>query len=259
MEPLTIDRAVALQAEFMNRLAERLADTEEFVDPASGRRFSGSARQDDEYPADFVRELERAQTASGRYGEALRERMPTGARARWEVKPGGLLRFGVEMVVIGAVLQPFRELLSGLTPSGRDANDLAGVARDVDEEGPPMLVAALSPSGWRGEPEPPAVDRDTVLRFEPAEGGGFRRYPDAMDWPPAFVALESEQELMTRVLLLVAKGRVELVLRGLSAKDLSRQAGIPPDIVARGFERAVREGELLRLSHDGDDVVLRRA
>jgi hypothetical protein len=230
LEPLTIDRAVALQAEFMNRLAERLADTEEFVDPASGRRFSGSARQDDEYPADFVRELERAQTASGRYGEALRERMPTGARARWEVKPGGLLRFGVEMVVIGAVLQPFRELLSGLTPSG-----------------------------WRGEPEPPAVDRDTVLRFEPAEGGGFRRYPDAMDWPPAFVALESEQELMTRVLLLVAKGRVELVLRGLSAKDLSRQAGIPPDIVARGFERAVREGELLRLSHDGDDVVLRRA
>ncbi len=267
LELLTIDRAVALQNDFMERVASRLEATSEFQDPVTGRTFSGRACRLEEYPVDFSAEFDRVQRACGVYDEVRRERMGRGARALWEISPKGILRFGTEMIVLGAVLQPFRELLLGLTPRERAFDDLAEMLPDREDDEPTWVLAVLSPSGWRNAPglEPDSgttgagPQSEVVYRFEPAPGGGYRPFPAAGDWPPAFLALESEEELTDRVVQLVSVHRVDLVLRGLTARGISREAGVPVRIVRSAFRRTARDDEFLRVFEVDGDLVLRRA
>jgi len=262
LEPLTIDRAAALQTDFMERVASRLETATEFRDPVTGRTFSGHASQVTEFPFDFSADFERVQRATGVYDEVLLERIGLGARALFEIHPAGILRFGTEMLVLAGVVQPFRELLLGLTPRERDVDDLLGILPERDADGPTRVLAVLSPSGWRGSGSKvagPGTGGDVIYRFEPAPEGGYRPFPCEDAWPPAFLALESEEELVLRVIELAAARRADLVLRGLLARHVSREAGVPVEIVRMAFERAARQDEFLRAVETDGDLVLRRA
>lgn len=262
LETLTIDRAAALQSDFMERVAGRLEAATEFTDPITGRTFAGRAASVAEFPADFSAEVERVQRATGVYDEVRLERIGCGARAMWEIRPAGLLRFGTEMLVLAGVLPPFRELLLGLTPRARDVDDLMGILPDREAGGPTRVLAVLSPSGWRdrGAPAPvTAAGNDVIYRFEPAPECGYRPYPCEDEWPPAFLALESEEELVARVWELAALRRADLILHGLAARAVSREAGVPVAIVRSAFLRAARQDEFLRAVETDGDLVLRRA
>ncbi len=262
LETLTIDRAAALQTDFMERVASRIEAVSEFLDPITGRTFRGHAARVEEFPFDFSSEFERVQRATGVFDEVLLERIGRGARALWEIRPAGILRFGTQMLVLAAVLPPFRELLLGLTPSERDIDDLPGVLPERVAEGSTRVVALLSPSGWRcGGSADAALGAggDVLVRFEPAPGGGYRPFPCDGNWPPAFLALESDEELESRVTELVAVRRADLVLRGLAARQVSREAGVPVAIVQAAFARAAGRDEFLRAVETGGDLVLRRS
>jgi hypothetical protein len=262
LQNLTIDRAAALQTDFMDRVANRLEAASEFREPKSGRTFAGRARLVEEYPTDFAEELARVQRASRVYDEVLLERMCRGARILYEIRPSGLLRFGTAMLVFAAVLQPFRELLLRLTPGPRAFDDLSGLPPEREGGGPPRVLAVLSPSGWRDGPddaEDPGEGADTVIRFEPAPEGGYRRFPVTEEPLPAFLALESEEELLERVRKLAEARRVDLVLRGLAARRISRESGVPVETVREAFRSAAREDEFLRAVEEDGDLLLRRA
>ena len=267
METLTIDRAAALQNDFMERVAARLEAVSEFRDPRTGRSFHGRARQAEGYPADFSSEFERVQRATSVYDEVRLDRIGRGARARFEIRPAGLLRFGTELLVLTAVLQPFREFMLGLSPRERDSDDLSALSFDDVEGGPTLVVAVLSTAGWRRssgrmlevEERELEAGREVIFRFEPAPGGGYRPFPHAVEWPPPFLALESEEELAARVIELSTLRRADLVLRGLSAREVSHEAGVPLEIVRSAFRRVADEDEFLRAVPADGDLVLRRA
>lgn len=238
----------------MVRLAARVEECREFQCPRTGARVAGRAHRDRSLSFDLGCDTDRVLEAEGLFDPGLRDRLPRGARALWEVRRGSLLPGRASLVIYGCVIHPVRELARGLSGAAADAACALDLLPQTGE-GVPAVLAALSTSGWRGM----ASDDAGLFLFEPAPGGGYRRYGLGAGAVPAYLALESEAELKARVVTYADGSRAELVLRGLSARAASLVLGVPVRIVSEVFTSMAVEGEFLRISREEDDIVLRRA
>lgn len=239
----------------MERVSARVEDSEVFPDPSGGGTVRGNARRDEEFGGDFAAEVARRLTEAGSFEPGLRERLPPGARALWEVRSGPVLLRRTRMVVVAAVLHPWRAL-AGRESAGPLAADRA-LAALPEPGGPPVLAAVLSTSGWAGPPEPPAGT--AIYLVEPAPGEGFRIAGGPAERLPACLAPESDAELVARVTRYVAESRAALVLRGLERRETSGALGVPEDLVGEAFSSLAAADEFLRLSEEAGTLVLRRA
>ncbi len=249
-DPLTPDRAAALEAGFVSRIRARVEASTTFALPPGGPAIRGRARRCPEFPPDFEDELRRVLLAEGACAGDLLDRLPRGARLVYAVGGGGFGARAPDLLVVAAVLHPFREWVTGRRPE-----PLAREAALAVLPPGPVAAAVLSTSGW-AEP----ADGDAgPWRFEPAPGGGFRLSCGDRRPVPAFLAPEGDAELEARAVRWAETARATLVLRGLSARHAASELGVPEPIAVRAFQRFARESEFVVLTEEDGDVVLRRS
>jgi len=257
--PLDADRAAALEVDFIERATSRVEEPDRFPDPVSGGTLPGSAKRDEEYRPDLREDMRRALAAEGIHDPGLFERLPPGALRIWDVREGSWLRRKTVLVLSVGVVHPLGELARGSFGSPLPRTAAERFLVPTGEEGTPRAALVLSTSGWRETGDVPGEARDAVYLVEPAPGGGFRPTAGPTAELPACFALESDDELTTRVLDHVGRERAALVLSGIREGDVVERLGVPRALARRALEKAAREGEFLRLVRAGDEYVLRRS
>ena len=244
-----LERAAALENDFMARVAASVSRATVFT---GGPLVHGHARRDDGYPGDFEEEVRRVLSADGLPAGDAAERVPRGARVLYEVRKGLLGRHPALFLAAG-VRHPFRALSLGLPVSPLPAAD-ALAALPPDREAP-LQAVVLSTSGWVGEPPRPVGV--ALWLVSPAPGGGYRL--EAGPGPlPAHFSLETDEELVMRVVGYAWASRAELVLNGLDARRVAETTGAPLKVVEAAFRRMASRDEFLAVHAENGTVVLRR-
>jgi hypothetical protein len=193
------------------------------------------------------------------YDEIIQDRLPRGWRARWEIRTGGILFRRTSLVVEAGVAHPFPELIRGAIPSPLAREEAARLLTPDHDAEVPRVAVILSTSGWRVEDELHAVDGTSLFLVEPVPPDGYKLAAGPGEALPGYLALESREELLARLEAWVEASRVDLVLRGLEVRDAAERTGVPVEVVEEAFRASARRDEFLRLSEEGDTVVLRRA
>jgi hypothetical protein len=258
LERLDPDRAAALEADFRERVNARLEEARSFSD-GSGHAFEGRARRDESLASDLAQDVEELMRSAGVHDELLVDRVPRGWRARWEVRTGGLIFKRTALVVEAGVVHPFSELIRRAPATPCPRAEAARVLTPDHGANVPRVAVVLGSSGWRTDGDVPESESTSVFLVEPAPGGGYKVAAGPAEALPSWLALESPDEMAARVAAWVTASRVDLVLRGLEARLAAKRTGVPVEVVEEAFRDAARKDEFLRLTDEGDTVVLRRA
>lgn len=262
---LTARRAAEIEASF-------LAGAETNLNQVREQRFRGSkwlwASKSQE---DRLREL---LAAHRRYDRELLRSLPqNAARIMTCIEPAWFIWERPVAVAVAACLSPLEYHVQRTLADGSDPDDKSGpppvglaeltayLKQLVGDASIPHLVGICSPSGFTEEAKRSGVDLPnvTLVLVEPREGGGWAtqtvgshaRPSDARLFDPEAVGRKIE-----RIKQEIALRRADLLTGGLSASALAHRLGLPSSLVGRVFENMLTTDRELRVSWQGDDVLL---
>lgn len=137
----------------------------------------------------------------------------------------------------------------------------AYVKQFITESGIPHVVGVCSPSGFTEEAKRSGVDLPnlTLILVEPRDDGGWTTTTASPNARPADARLfdpEAVSRKMERIRQEVENRRAQLLTGGLSASSVAGRLGLPVTLVGRVFESLLTKDRELRVSWQGDDVLL---
>jgi hypothetical protein len=263
-------RAAEIEAAF-------LAGAEANLNQAREQRFRGTkwlwAGRSQE---DRVREL---MAARQRYDRELLRSLPkNAARIMTCIEPSWLLWEKPVTIVIAATLSPLEFYVEESTPGGEDEGGAADgrvpspppigsaeltayVKQLIGDSTLPHVIGVCSPTGFTEEAKRLGVDGPnlTLVLVEPRTDGGWTtlcaspgaRPADARLFDPEAAARKTE-----RIREEVSARRADLLTGGLSASSIASRLGVPATMVGRVFEQMTMSDGELRVSWQGNDVLL---
>jgi hypothetical protein len=164
---------------------------------------------------------------------------------------------------IAAVISPFEELLEDGTPAPIGANELSAyLQRLAPDRQARCVIGICAPSGFT--PEARALlsknPNLTLVLVEPTRGGGWRvtAGEDAPDFVRQMFDPEDAEQKMDRVSAAVNAARGDLLTGGMSAARIAEKLSVPVEMARAAFERLATGDPELRVSRNGEDVLLYR-
>jgi len=260
----TVSRAAEIEASF-------LAGAESNLNQAREQRFRGNkwlwASKSQE---DRLRELLAARRSYDR--ELLRRLPKNAARVMTCIEPSWFLwERPVAVAIAGCISRLEFHVDQALAadnqgeaaePPPIGLSELTAYVKQlVGDASIPHLVGLCSPSGFSEEAKQRGLDLPnvTLVLVEPRPGGGWTTISASPNARPSDARLfdpEAVSRKIERVKEEVRLRRADLLTGGLSASGLAHKLGLPTSLVGRVFESMLTADRELRVSWQGDDVLL---